>query len=85
MTEEDKNRDMLRDKQKTFIKTTMIGAINAFEKVFPELVGTDQFQELRDSILNLGNTQIRKSHDEFEKFIVSRRKYYVRLPIMKKD
>lgn len=47
-----------------FIKTTMIGSIDAIEKKFKEQIINDpdfkiKFAELREEILNLGNRQIR--------------------------
>lgn len=84
MTEDEKYRDALREKQKTYIKTTMIGAINMFEKLFPELVGTEQFKKFRDGILDLGNGQIRKSYDTFENYTINRRIYSYKLPVMKR-
>jgi hypothetical protein len=57
----------------TKIKTTMIGAISDIESIFPEIVSKypELFQELRASILDRGNNQIRNLQNDINDYNVS--------------
>lgn len=93
------SRDDLYQQSKKNIKTTMIGSLDAFEKSFGflwNLDGThepteehkfflDLWNQVRDKILDNGNSQIRNMGDEFANYEIKRKKYQINLPVVGKD
>ena len=71
------------------IKTTMIGAIASIERIFGELWNDgeidspeqaklfEDFQALRNEILDNGNKQLREAKLELDKYNVTRRLYTI--------
>lgn len=64
---------------KASVKTTMIGAIAAFEKCFEDCTDEqrEMFAKAREEVLDLGNKHIRKVENEINKHDVSKRIYSV--------
>lgn len=89
------NIDKLQFQIEKRIQTTMIGALDKFEKNFGHLWGhykdgpltqeeeefADMWDFTRNQILNQGNTQIRNLHDDFSKYGYGgvKQKYYYNL------
>lgn len=73
----DPNKKILMDRVATRMRTAFIGALDAFEKEFPELIQSCEFQAVRKHILDLGNNQIRGMASEMEYFNVSLNGKYV--------
>ena len=70
------------------IKTTMIGAISDIEKMMGDFIKTEDgeriFTELRESILDRGNYQIRSMKDELESYEIVFNGYVLK-SILKED
>lgn len=92
------SKDSLFKASKKKIQTTMIGALSTIEENFGFLWGfelsEDQltpeqkhiksiFDDVRAKILDRGNTQIRSLESEFVNYEVSRKKYFINLPVAK--
>jgi len=77
----DWSKDKLIDSCESKIKTTMIGAIAAMEKQLGHLMENDsireKFLDIRETILDQGNSQIRKMKDELENYEVEWLKYRI--------
>jgi len=83
----EQTRDRLIKFCQTKVRTTMIGALAAFEKNFSEMMDSleerdsekikECFTRTRESILDLGNQQIRGIDHEIKKHDVSKRVYSV--------
>lgn len=74
----------------TKIRTTMIGALSIIEEKFNELKKIDSdmdeflsnlYQEMRQAILDKGNTQIRNIESEFEQYSIEWLRYRLELPV----
>jgi len=92
------SKDSLFKASKKKIQTTMIGALSTVEEHFGFLWGfeipDDQltpeqkhvksiFEDVRAKILDRGNTQIRSLESEFVNYEISKKKYFINLPIAK--
>ena len=92
------SKDALFKASKKKIQTTMIGALSTIEEQFGFLWGfelpEDQltpeqkhvksiFEDVRAKILDRGNTQIRSLESEFVNYKISRKKYFINLPVAK--
>lgn len=80
----------------TKLKTSFIGALDAFEQAFGDMWGCNQEESLtptqlankdaweivRNKILTNGNNQIRAVHTELELYTVKWNRYYVNLPMI---
>jgi hypothetical protein len=92
------SKDALFKASKKKIQTTMIGALSTIEEQFGFLWGfelpEDQltpeqkhvksiFEDVRAKILDRGNTQIRSLESEFVNYEISRKKYFINLPVAK--
>lgn len=88
-------RENLSRNMKKRIQTTMIGAIASIEEYFGQFWGKDSesptasqerfreiFEELRDEILDKGNTQIRSIDADLAKYEVEEIRYNYNLPIV---
>ena len=90
----DKSR--LKDNMKKKLQTTMIGAIAQFEESFGHLWGINKhvnelteselewrevWNDVRDTVLDLGNSQVRAAMNELEQYSLSWNKYQVNLPV----
>lgn len=84
---QDFSKKKLMTSMKSKIKTTMIGAIVAFEESFGYIWGhgqtnitpeqqkmKEEWDKTRTRILNTGNNQIRNSEEEIAKYETSRKK-----------
>lgn len=83
----------------TKIRTTMIGALDAIEKKLSNLwTPTDGdkptneqlflkrlYEEIRQEILDKGNTQIRNLESEFEHYEIEWKRYTLQLPVKKRE
>ena len=93
------SKDALFKASKKKIQTTMIGALSTIEEHFGFLWGfelpEDQltpeqkhvksiFEDIRAKILDRGNTQIRSLESEFVNYEISKKKYFINLPVAKK-
>ena len=93
-----KSADRLRRTMKKKVQTTMIGALSTIEEHFGFLWGfeisEDQltpeqkhvksiFEDIRAKILDRGNTQIRSLESEFVNYEISKKKYFINLPVAK--
>ena len=93
------SKDALFKASKKKIQTTMIGALSTIEEHFGFLWGfelpEDQltpkqkhvksiFEDVRAKILDRGNTQIRSLESEFVNYEISKKKYFINLPVAKK-
>jgi hypothetical protein len=62
--------DSIKDRLKRIIQkkilTSFVGAIASFEKEFPDLIGTEKWNRLRQEIMDLGNRQIRGVNSELD-------------------
>lgn len=78
------------------IQTTMIGSLSDIENYFGFLWGFNEtegelspeqkhikeiYEEVRAKILDRGNTQIRELEIELTNYEISRKKYYIKLPV----
>lgn len=94
----DASHDALLKHAKKKIQTTMIGSLSDVESFFGFLWGfgisdlelTEEqkhmksiYEEVRAKILDRGNTQIRDLELEFINYEISRKKYYIKLPVAK--
>jgi len=94
----DASHDALLKYAKKKIQTTMIGSLSDVESFFGFLWGfgtsdlelTEEqkhmksiYEEVRAKILDRGNTQIRDLELEFINYEISRKKYYIKLPVAK--
>ena len=94
----DVSRDKLFKASKKKIQTTMIGALSTIEEHFGFLWGFELsdddltpeqkhvksiFEDVRAKILDRGNTQIRSLESEFVNYEISRKKYFINLPVAK--
>ena len=80
---------------KSKVKTTMIGAISAFEQKIQEVEDqvTDTeynllieiFNSVRAKVLDQGNSQIRHLDGELQKYEVSRKRYHYVFPFRERD
>ncbi len=92
------SKDSLFKTSKKKIQTTMIGALSTVEEHFGFLWGfeipDDQltpeqkhvksiFEDVRAKILDRGNTQIRSLESEFVNYEISKKKYFINLPMAK--
>ena len=92
------SKDALFKASKKKIQTTMIGALSTIEEHFGFLWGfelpEDQltpeqkhvksiFEDVRAKILDRGNTQIRSLESEFVNYEITRKKYFINLPVAK--
>ena len=92
------SKDRLSKILKKKIQTTMIGALSSIEEHFGFLWGfelpEDQltpeqkhvksiFEDVRAKILDRGNTQIRSLESEFVNYEISKKKYFINLPVAK--
>ncbi len=92
------SKDSLFKASKKKIQTTMIGALSTVEEHFGFLWGfeipDDQltpeqkhvksiFEDVRAKILDRGNTQIRSLESEFVNYEISKKKYFINLPMAK--
>ena len=92
------SKDALFKASKKKIQTTMIGALSTIEEHFGFLWGfeipEDQltpeqkhvksiFEDVRAKILDRGNTQIRSLESEFVNYEISKKKYFINLPMAK--
>lgn len=90
-------KDALFNCCKKNIQTTMIGALDAIEKNFGFLWGFEDagsdlteeqnfmkglYNELRDKILDNGNTQIRNLESEFSFYEIDLKKHHINLPVI---
>ena len=93
-----KSAARLTNNLKKKIQTTMIGALSTVEEHFGFLWGfeipDDQltpeqkhvksiFEDVRAKILDRGNTQIRSLESEFVNYEISKKKYFINLPMAK--
>jgi predicted Co/Zn/Cd cation transporter (cation efflux family) len=78
----------------TKIRTTMIGALDIIEKHLSKHLEEDSegaeelqsiYEEIRQEILDKGNTQIRNLEKEFEQYEVTWLRYSMQLPIRHGD
>ena len=94
----DASYEALLKHAKKKIQTTMIGSLSDVESFFGFLWGfgtsdlelTEEqkhmksiYEEVRAKILDRGNTQIRDLELEFINYEISRKKYYIKLPVAK--
>ncbi|MHA1954752.1 MAG: hypothetical protein ACW96U_12480 [Candidatus Heimdallarchaeaceae archaeon] len=94
----DASHDALLKNTKKKIQTTMIGSLSDIEEFFGFLwnFGQDDtelteeqkymksiYEDARAKILDRGNTQIRDLELEFINYEISRKKYYIKLPVAK--
>jgi len=94
----DASHDALLKHAKKKIQTTMIGSLSDVESFFGFLWGfgtsdlelTEEqkhmksiYEEVRAKILDRGNTQIRDLELEFINYEISRKKYFIKLPVAK--
>ena len=92
------SKDALFKASKKKIQTTMIGALSTIEEHFGFLWGfelpEDQltpeqkhvksiFEDIRAKILDRGYTQIRSLESEFVNYEISKKKYFINLPMAK--
>ena len=92
------SRDALFKASKKKIQTTMIGALSTIEEHFGFLWGLDSdeekltpeqkhvrsiFEDIRAKILDRGNTQIRNLESELVNYEISKKKYFINLPVAK--
>jgi|TARA_B100000963_G_C22503670_1_gene615006 hypothetical protein len=92
------SKDALFKASKKKIQTTMIGALSTIEEHFGFLWGFELsdddltpeqkhvksiFEDVRAKILDRGNTQIRSLESEFVNYEISRKKYFINLPVAK--
>ena len=92
------SKDTLFKASKKKIQTTMIGALSTVEEHFGVLWGFELpeenltpeqkhvksiFEDVRAKILDRGNTQIRSLESEFVNYEVSKKKYFINLPVAK--
>lgn len=89
------SKDSLFKSCKKKIQTTMIGALDTIEKKFgflwsfesEEELTTEQkqmkdiYDEIRATILDRGNTQIRNLEAEFSGYEVQKKRYQINLPV----
>jgi|SanBayMetagenome_1026888.scaffolds.fasta_scaffold02545_4 hypothetical protein len=70
-----KSREKLFSLCSTKIRTTMIGAISDIESLFPDAVkdNPELFQELRSSILDRGNNQIRNLENDLYDYDINQK------------
>ena len=93
----DVSHDELLRRAKKKIQTTMIGSLSDVENLFGFLWGfgdnntepseeqehmKEIFEEVRAKILDRGNTQIRELELDFINYEVSRKKYFIKLPVV---
>ena len=92
------SKDALFKASKKKIQTTMIGALSTIEEHFGFLWGFELpeeqltpeqkhvksiFEDVRAKILDRGNTQIRSLESEFVNYEISKKKYFINLPLAK--
>lgn len=92
----DVSHESLLKQAKKKIQTTMIGSLSDIENYFGFLWGfgdegtelseeqkhmKEIFEEVRAKILDRGNTQIRDIELEFVNYEISRKKFYIKLPV----
>lgn len=92
----DASHDALLKHAKKKIQTTMIGSLSDIESFLGFLWGFGEpdsqlseeqkhmkeiYEEVRAKILDRGNTQIRDLELEFINYEISRKKYYIKLPV----
>lgn len=88
------DKEILIDNMRRKITTTMIGAIDAVEKKFGFLWNEDSedakfmkkaFLEIRKSILDNGNTQIKLAEEEIGGYDVEKTVFHTIFPVIKKE
>lgn len=92
------SKDALFKASKKKIQTTMIGALSTIEEHFGFLWGFELsddeltpeqkhvksiFEDVRAKILDRGNTQIRSLESEFVNYEITKKKYFINLPVAK--
>ena len=92
------SKDALFKASKKKIQTTMIGALSTIEEHFGFLWGFELsddeltpeqkhvksiFEDVRAKTLDRGNTQIRSLESEFVNYEITRKKYFINLPVAK--
>ena len=92
------SKDALFKASKKKIQTTMIGALSTIEEHFGFLWGFElpedqltpeqkhvksRFEDVRAKILDRGNAQIRSLESEFVNYEISKKKYFINLPMAK--
>lgn len=91
-----KSKDKLLSICKTKIRTTMIGAIDDIEKKMATLWADTSdvdllkkmkqiFDEMRSSILDRGNNQIRNLESDFSDYNITWKRYSLVLPVLNKE
>ena len=94
-----RSRENLRKIVAKRIQTTMIGALAAIEEKFKEFWEPEEgekmnkeqqnlynlFQEIRSSILDNGNNQIRLLEKDIENFDVEARQYHIQLKVKERE
>jgi len=83
----------------TKVRTTMIGALDSIEKKLSPLWNVEEgkrltndqlrlkqlYEEVRNEILDRGNTQIRNLETEFQQYEINWKRYTLQLPIINKE
>lgn len=90
------SNDRLRKNAEKKIRTTFIGAIDSFEKLFGHLWGAGKkdlthqekmwkevWETARKEVLDKGNNQLRALRSEIEEYTVEWNQYKLNLPVMK--
>lgn len=90
MSYEESSKDRLEKIINQKIRTTMIGALDAFEHMFEELINENprfkqSFQEVRKEILDNGNNQIRAIKKELDQYTVSWNRYTINFTVKGRD
>lgn len=87
-------KNELKNKAKTYITTTMIGAIEAVEKGFGFLWAGDsedakfmqkRFVEVRKSILDKGNKQIKSIDSDINEYEVDTMRFVTNFPVIQQE
>lgn len=86
----------LYQKSRKRLQTTMIGSLSTIEEFFGFLWGFGQaeediteeqkymkniYEKARSRILDRGNSQIDSLESDFTKYVIERKKFYIKLPI----
>lgn len=78
----EQSKDRLINLMTKFINTTMIGSIAAIEKhLNNETLSENEFQRVRQEILDNGNKQRRAMMDELSRYDVEWLRYTMKLPV----
>lgn len=94
------SKSLLKNSSSKRVKTTMIGALDVFEKYFGYMWGYGKneneltreeahnrlvWESARNAILDKGNNQIRLLEEEFGKYNITWEGYKFKLPVKKVD